>query len=360
MAEEQNVPTVDATSGLAADKGKMTSAMDGVEDDAKLLASVGDSLAEAFGEAPEKTAVPAPPKRIVKTEPDPEPVVDQTQDEPVVDQTTDDPPTEIPVNYVRAALRSGWTEEAIQDLADKAPDMALQTMQNIYESQKTISDKFSQLGRTVPQPQVQATEQPAQQPAQQPAPQKGFVDFAALKNEYGNDPLIETVIKPLDAALVELRAQINQAPATPTPDPESTKLPAELAREVGIFFGDETLTKHYGGFYGTSNDPMALTLGQVENRNNVLIKADQIIAGAAMQGINMTVDEALDSAHMLVSEPVKASAIRREIKESAVKRSSGISLRPSSAKQPGSEGTKPRTQKELEDKVAAGLRNCNL
>ena len=346
MLENEN-PNVDSTSQLAAEKGEMTDSMSDLENNANLLSKVGDSLKDMFKDEPDYVPEPEQKREL---EPKPEP--EQKQEPEPEPKPDEEELTEIPYNYVRAAIKNGWTEEAIQKLADTNPEMAMQTMQNIYESTKKLSDQFSQLGRA---PQQQATQQPAQQPAQEPV-QQGFVDIDKLTQQYGEDPLILNVIKPMNDALVELRNQRVQSTPMPTPVEQTS---AELVKEIDMFFGDEHLIKCYGDFYGASNDAKSLTLGQCENRQNVLIRADQIIAGATAQGIEMTIQDALESAHLLTSEPVKTAAIRREIKESAVKHSKGISLRPSSAQPPKGDDSRPRTQKELEQNVAARLANMN-
>lgn len=347
--EHKAVADVDSTTGLANEKGSMTDNMEGLEDNEKLIASVAKGLEEFFDEevddAPGQKQVIEPGQKQV-IEPEQKQVIEPEQKQV----------TEIPYNHVRAAVRQGWKEEDIQKLADADPAMALKTMQNIFESSKNLSDRFAQLGRA--QGSQPAPEQATHAPVQgQPQP-KGFVDIDKLTEQFGEDPLINTVIKPMNDALIELRNQSQQSHTMPTPaTAPAQRTPAELVPEIATFFGDEHLHKCYGDFYGVSNVDDDLTLAQLKNRREVLVKADQIIAGAEAQGIDMSVTEALESAHMLVSDPVKQAAIRREIKASAVKRSSGISLRPSSTATGATEQTKPQTQEELERNVAAKLNN---
>jgi len=344
----------EAEHGLAEEKGVMTNSMDDLENNSELLAKVSEGLGildEVTIKEPEPEAKEPEAKEPEAKEPEAK--------EPEAKEPEDGLPEEIPYNYVRAAVRLGWKEEDIEKLAASDPDMAFATMRNIFESVNKLSDRYSEFGRKTKE-QTAQTEQTSQttQTEQDTTTKKPFVDIEKIREQYGNDPMIDAVIKPMSDALEELRTEVSaskQVMPNPAQQQQRSYYPEELTRELDAFFGSEPLLKHYGDFYGSSNVQDDLTLGQTKQRHSVIEKADQIIAGAMAQGIDMSVGEALENAHLLISEPVRRAAIREEIKATAKQRGKGISLRPSKTTTNATEQNKPRTEAELEQKVAERL-----
>ena len=85
--------------------------------------------------------------------------------------------------------------------------------------------------------------------------------------------------------------------------------------------------------------------------------ADQIRAGRALQGLDTTVDEALAQAHLLVSEPIRETMVRKGIVSKLKKRSNSLSLRPGSTGKDvdATEHTKPQNDQEVVENAAGRL-----
>ena len=95
---------------------------------------------------------------------------------------------------------------------------------------------------------------------------------------------------------------------------------------------------------------------QTENRNKVLELADALITGAAQQGRQLTVNEALTLAHDSVSGGFKTQAIRKQVKSAVQTRNKGITIRPTQkGSQPNTGPAKGRDELEsrTRDRLAA-------
>ena len=57
-----------------------------------------------------------------------------------------------------------------------------------------------------------------------------------------------------------------------------------------------------------------------------------ILLGAEQQGMEMTLDEAFERAHLLTTEGIREQVVRDKIKSSVKKREAGFTLKPSSSK----------------------------
>ena len=89
------------------------------------------------------------------------------------------------------------------------------------------------------------------------------------------------------------------------------------------------------------------------NRWAVVEMMDQMIVGASALGREMKTDEAMNLAHLSVTEPIREKVIRESITAKVKTRSSNLSLKPSGTAQSGQ--TKPQTGQELEDATATRL-----
>jgi hypothetical protein len=314
-------------------KGEMTDAMRNVTEDAALIAATEARLAkieadpaelEEAGVEPAENNKPVT-KPIVKPLEDPAP--DETE-EKKAEVETEEIPAELPINFHRAALASGWTDQDIQEFAKADPARAYRTFQNLYVSQTGISAQFAALGR-------KASEQPAAAPAAKPVVEED--DLAEITKQYGDDPLLGA----MNALITKKLSKLSQTSPTPNPvqstpaaeSPEE-KAVAAVGQIIGNFFDGDLVAKHYGEFYGSGREPDDRTRVQQSRRDEVIMIADQIMAGAKAQGQNPSIPQVLERAHWMVSAPAAKAAARKEIKETAVAREKGISLRPSKAVAP--------------------------
>jgi hypothetical protein len=127
-----------------------------------------------------------------------------------------------------------------------------------------------------------------------------------------------------------------------------------IDQRVNAFFSADTMTP-YEKFYGKlelGQTPEDLTNGQQVNRLTVLQEAEFIMAGHGMRGQKIEVEQALEKAHFIVTEPVRKQVIRDNLKASATKRKKSMTLRPSDSKRTGDSlnagSSKTRNRSELE------------
>lgn len=261
---------------------------------------------------------PAEPKEPAATgEPTPEP-------EP---KTAADEPDAIPDSHYRAALHMGWKPEDIGELYDKSPTVALKTLAKCYEQVNASSRQLADLGRQA----RQLREQPPQASAA-PQPSRKEALLKQLKEKYEDDPIIDVL-----GALIPDQAPA-QPPARPQPAVEPLSVDQEIAarQQINTFFTSDEMDI-YGDFYGKTSQSGAwdnLTPGQRANRVEVCNRAQNILDGAAMTGMQVSTTEALERAHLEVAAPMAEQFVRERIVKSAQKRAAGITLKPSGSRTP--------------------------
>jgi len=265
----------------------------------------------------------------------------------------------IPDAYLRAAVHSGWKQEDVEKLYETNPEMASKTFENLYNSTNKASREWAALGRARLAGDVKETE-----PEKVDKLEYGRIDVATLKRDFDIDPAVERMLESANARDQKLTDAINSLREEKViADPKKVEraaqnydVAAEAAAEqqINSFFSEDSM-KPYGKFYGelkfgeTWED---LPAGQKRNRYAVYTAADQMLAGAAMQGYQMSIPDALDKAHLLVTENVREETIRAEIKSTATKRKNSMLMRPSDGKsKKGSSDGKSKTKNELLSKT---------
>ena len=297
-----------------------------------------------------KSTPPVPKiKAAEKEAPEPELTEDKS--------ATDEP--SLPDNYYRAALHQGWTAEEISDFLKTDPEKALKTFERIHKSTNELSRRFAQLGETALKVQQS---QPQPQPQQQPQVQD-FVDMKKIREEHGDSPLVD-VIGTLNEGLKKVLAQRQEQPqpqsvAQPQVDRARYEEDMAIVQQLQYFFGDDDM-KSYDDFYGASLDESGkmlmtvehLTPGQQANRMAVIRLADRILAGSELQGEAMSVANALELAHLVITEKIREKAIRNNLAAKVIKQGKGLTLRPTGSKKDESGGP-PKTEEELVDRTKA-------
>lgn len=371
------------------DKEKLKDVTPAIEND-KLVASVEKRLNETFGDIPaedledEDDSTPddkddqaddseskddSTPDDTDKSDKDESGDKDEDEDKDPPskpDDKTDDKKFELPDAYHRAAEHDGWKPEDIKGFFEADPERALVTFQNIYNSMNRASRDFANLGRIKAEQARKQIEDATK--VDEKVEIKDFIDIDALKKEYEDTALIDGVVKPLNDALKQVTQEIKSLKSQKIPSADdialakadqmaATRRAEATAKQADIklieqFFTAENM-KPYKGFYGELGMGQIfqdLNPGQQRNRYEVLQIADQMIAGNAMQGIELSVNDALLRAHLLVTEPIREKVIREEIKSSIVKRNKGLTLRPSAGKKSVAaidEGGKPKDRAEI-------------
>ncbi|MBE3139509.1 MAG: hypothetical protein IMZ53_02895 [Thermoplasmata archaeon] len=258
----------------------------------------------------------------------------------------------IPDAYRRAAIHNKWTDKHIDDLFKKDPELCLNTLKVLHDSQNQLSKDFAAIGRA-------RAKKPAEAPAVKSEAKKADdIDIEKLRTEYGDDPLF-AVITQLKQKVDSLEA-IKPAAAAKEVDAEALNQRSReievVNKEISSFFNDDSM-KEYSDFYGAvpkgSKDWKALTGEQHANRWAVLHMADEIISGAETVGQEVEVTDALNRAHAVISAPVIEKIIMERIKKTSAKRAKGISLQPAGGK--AAEHTGPLSQSDLEAHTATRL-----
>ena len=286
-----------------------------------------------------------------------------------VDKETDDKTDkkfELPDAFHRAAEHDGWKPEDIKGFFEADPERALVTFQNIYTSMNRASKEFANLGRIKAEQTRKQVEDTAK--VDDKIEIKDFVNIEKLKEDYEDTALIDGVVKPLNEALKQVSQEIKSLKSqksssaddiafaktdqiAATQRAEATAKQADM-KLIEQFFTAEDM-KSYKDFYGTIGMGQIfqdLQPGQQKNRYEMLQIADQMVVGNAIQGIELSVPDALLRAHLLVTESIREKVIREEIKSSLTKRNKGLTLRPSAGKKSAaavSEGGKPKNRAEV-------------
>lgn len=259
--------------------------------------------------------------------------------------------------YYRAAIHRGWSDEDIKDQYEANPELTVRTLGNIYEALNRSSKEFAAHGRAA---KVKTAEKSAPEPKEKTEQKSEFkgVDIDKLRKDYPDDPVVELVeaqqnqTKALHDRLQELEAARSVSETIQPSGVQSRAVEQEHAaiqQQIETFFISDTL-KGYEDFYGELPKDViswdGLTPGQKMNRWTVIEMMDQMVAGAATFGQEMKIDEAMNRAHLYVTEPIREKVIREGIKAKVTERSKNLTLRPSGTAP--SEETKPQSKQELE------------
>jgi hypothetical protein len=333
-----------------------------VKSEEELLEQVEKNLAKTFGNEPSPT-----PDTPAASEDDDTPPEDKAaedtdvvEDDPKPDKTDDKPDagaeedTEVvlPDAYRRTAINQGWTEEEIAEEFKANPDRALRTLGKIHDSTNKLNVKFAELGRVKLEKPAPAVKPDEVKPAEKPK-----VDLSKLEETYKDDELFN-VVKGLVKANEDMSSELSEFRTKATEAPAVSKAEQDaLVSEISGFFESDQ-TKFYEDFYGKSkgNDWGGLTQDQFKHRNTVTVVADQIAAGRALQGDEISNAEALEAAHTIVSSDFLKEAVSNGIKATLKKREKSITFKPDSqARKQEDEDGKPKNQAELERKTQERL-----
>ena len=294
---------------------------------------------------------------------------DQTESQTNSDDTTPEAETKdgevnIPDAYIRAAIHRGWTQEVVDDFVKSNPKLALKALEVTYLEVNNASRDWSERGRA----DIEAERAKATQAATETVVQEDptmVAKVAALRKEYPDDPLIEVIITDLEkkAKPVQQPQPVPQAQQHYEVATARATAAGNLAidQRVNSFFGADTM-KPYEKFYGKlelGQIPEDLSNGQQLNRLSVLQEAEFIIAGHNSRGQKIEVEQALEKAHFIVTEPIRQQVVRDNLKATATKRKKSMTLRPSDSKRSSdsmrTESSKPRNKAELEQSVQQKL-----
>ena len=315
----------------------------------------GDNLPESEPESEEPTSESKPePEPTEEPEPEPEPTAEEPNEDGSKDKDSTpeaDDKVEIPDGYIRAAKRQGWKDEDIAKTIEADPDFALRIFGNAYETSNTLTRDFAAAGRA----RAEQTAKELEEKNKVDEPEiKDLVNITELEKNVDDAAIVNGVVKPLNDALKSALKEIrtlkktgpsNQDIAHARSDQDAAtaraNASANAASELFVkqFFGAENM-KSYDDFYGVIDEGQNMndiTPNQYEHRMAVLQTADQLIAGKAAQGIKVSDADALEDAHLLVTEPLREKIITDGIRSSLKKRSKGKTLQPSKSRKTASD-----------------------
>lgn len=277
--------------------------------------------------------------------------VDKDEDAQKGDKQKDEP--QLSDAYYRAAIHSGMSEEEIAKFYKTDPELALKTFGTLYESMNRTSQEFAKLGRFKKEQAAKGDEKPEEKP--------DFIkmDSTELRTEMG-DAYADRFDKQQEQ-LAQLHDNMSKAaPVVNNNDQElldqSTKHAVE---QIEIFFNAPDMVK-YEQTYGVTKkgdaDWAGLMPSAMMNRQMVIDTAEQLLEGAAKLDMEMSIPDALERAHLLTTQPIRDKIIRDDIMAKVVKRSKGITLKPSD-KVAGTVGKSkgPKTAEEIVDRAEARL-----
>ncbi|MCK4828322.1 hypothetical protein KA005_72000 [bacterium] len=283
---------------------------------------------------------------------------DQTESQTVSDNLTPEveKKSEIPESYIRAAAHHGLDKGAVDDMVKSNPESAMKLLESCYLSVNNASREWSELGRAkIETERQQAAVKTTTETVAEENP-KTVALIAKLRKEYVDDPLIEVVIKDLEAKPKPVQQSVPQAQqgyetATARYNAATN---AAIDQRINTFFDADDM-ELYNKFYGKlelGQIPEDLTNGQQHNRLAVLQEAEFIMTGHAMRNQKIEVEQALEKAHLIVTEPIRTQVVRDSLKTTAVKRKKSMTLKPSESKRTSdsmkTDSSKPRNRRELE------------
>ncbi len=342
-------------------------------EDPELISSVEDRLANL------SSITKDPPKRSAELEEDDDKSTPEDKDDLKADDQDDSSDTTpksedgdtdankdvvLPPAFLRAAIHRGWKEEDVNEFFESSPDAALKTFQNCLIDVNNASNEWALLGKA-----KQNRDKVLNAPEVKSEEEFKGVDIKALTDEYDLDDKTIAILK---AQNQQFEAVMKRQVPDVTPQPQQSVQQVSVGPDPNVelqvenFFKSPDLS-NYETFYGKINlgqDWNDLSSGQYNNRWKVLEQAELMIQGAESVGHNIDPIDALDRAHMIISEPIREQVIRDGIKATATKRKNSMTLKPSDGSRSVAKVTsdaggeqRPRTKVELQESVGEKLQH---
>lgn len=336
--------------------------------DPKLLSNVAAGLAEIGGDLAEE-------ELDVDPTPDDDSTVDDDTDadDSQADDTGSSDPTpdgevdtdggdgdgealEIPSAYLRSAAHFGWTDADIADMCERAgTEHVVNMLRDLHSKDNKLTAEFADFGRRSKGETNDGGQTPPNVSNDDP-PKRKRIDVEALREKYGeDDPIIDLVASQQDelARVQDDLRSVNDKLSNTQHAVTRQQLEAENAakKTINSFFDNlEPYESFYGKLAEGATDWKDLKFAQQKNRDDVCVLADDIVCGARMRGSDMDIDEALQRAHAVISEPVAETVTRQKIMGEVEKRHKARVVRPSKSKSTSkvdaAAGGKPKNKKE--------------
>jgi hypothetical protein len=254
------------------------------------------------------------------------------------EEAKDAAPATIDPNLRYVAQEFGWKDEKIDALFKADPELAQQTLQS-------LSDAYTNLSRQMVQP-TQVAPAPVAQPAAQPQAPTSKLDqlYADLQSfaEENGDSVVERLLKPLKEEVIEPFRQFQ------------AELQVQKSRAIAAEAGAtiSTLRQKFGDVYG---DEGKASPAQQQTLSQLAQLADQIRSGAKAQGRELSVKDALNRAHLIVTADRRESDGRKQVQAQVQTRAKAIVARPTPRARPTAEGRSEAKAMEALERRAAEL-----
>lgn len=295
--------------------------------------NAGDPDFDPQAEDAEDASESADPKAAESEDASQDEAGQETQEEPaeaVVTEPAKQPvstaPT-LPDAHRRSLVAYGWTPEEIDRSLAGLGTPFLETAAKMHVKRNDELQRWAQAGRTAKQsPSSDADPTPSGAEARQPAQQgMAALDVAKLKAEYGDDPILDAIVAPVNAVIQTINSLLPSLQAgQQLVDRSRTE---EVGKAVESFFDDKPL-QSFGDLYGSP--AKGLTGAQLESRSKVLELAHDLIVGAkTTRGEQLSLRDALTYAHDLVTRDRQEKSVRDQLTQSLAKRQRSIVTRPS-------------------------------
>ena len=257
---------------------------------------------------------------------------------------------------VNAAKRRGWSEDRIQRLIKADEELAIDTFDQLLQDANNLSQEYATLGRhvqqsngQVPPQQAGQADQQGQQPPQQQVPygqgqqpiqpgqqpqanpsgqqQGGLLPKFSFQGEQTkglDEGFVQIVLTPIQEHMDRIGQVLNNVVAGHDRFIQERQNEV-LYQQIDSYF--DGLGDGYQDLYG-KGARSELNQQAMESRRRVVREADAIRYGAMAQGRNVSVAEALEMAHSLVSTPHRDQAARRKITNGLQQRQAQVTVRP--------------------------------
>jgi hypothetical protein len=274
-------------------------------------------------------------------------------------KTDDDETLTLPAAHIQTALRLGMSEDEVKEQFDENPKFMISALAKLHAGENNLSARYSQMGRAIQEKELGK----AKSKSDDKSTPDSFVDIEKLKERFDEDDdeataLIDGVIKPLNDALVEMKAQLGTR-GQPTGHAEYNQQEERaIQSEVNNFFDNDNM-KEFRDYYGTvkpGEDPrVVLTGAQFRHRGQVCAEGNLIRIGADFSGDKLTITDVLQRAHLQLTEPMREEMIREQISSKIKKRSKGLSIK-AGVKKTSKAPTEKDPTKRLEAKTKERLK----
>lgn len=330
-----------------------------------LEAKIADQFAAAFADVnesdliedePETTETPAAeeseqaPDAQAKDEPGAtETPADEAdaKEETTTEEAAATAPT-LPAAYRRTLKAYEWSDDEIDANLKALGPKFIETAAKMHANRNKEVSAWAEAGRKAREPAATQDKETATKATASDTVMKS-IDADALKKQYGEEALIDSIVGPVNRAIEQINRMM------PVAQQFQTSLQQQqmetLAKQIDGFFSDKEM-EPYKDTYGTTS--ASLTNEQAEARTKVLELADALIGGARLQGRSLPVNDAMQMAFDSLSGETKVQAARKEITKQLTTRNKGITLKPSSKVRSVS-GTPAKNRGELESRVASAL-----